>query len=200
MSPELKTKPNKEQYRIAPAKFNTWLFMLASCMLFAALLSAYIVHKPDAEAKQTWTQFDLPIYFTWSAITAVLSSITIFLAWRSAKRDELAMNKTMLGATLVLGLLFVCLQYLGWHQLVQQGLPFVNSKPEDISASYVWVITVIHALHVLGGIILISVALVQALQFKIHKKQMTLMAVTHTYWHFVGLLWIYLFLFLYFAR
>jgi cytochrome c oxidase subunit 3 len=100
----------------------------------------------------------------------------------------------------MLGLIFVYFQYMGWQSMVAQGLTFVNAKPEDISASYVWVITVIHALHVLGGIVLLGVTLVKALQFKVHKKQMTLMSVTHTYWHFVGLLWIYLFLFLYFAR
>ena len=48
--------------------------------------------------------------------------------------------------------------------------------------------------------ILLAVALLKSYQFRIHKKSMTLMSVTHTYWHFVGLLWIYLFLFLYFAR
>ena len=84
--------------------------------------------------------------------------------------------------------------------MVEQGLTFVNARPEDISASYVWVITFLHALHVLGGIVLLTVTLVQAFQLKVHKKRMTWMAVTHTYWHFVGLLWIYLFLFLYFAR
>lgn len=196
----LKTKKPAEQYRIAPAKFNIWLMMIASCMLFAALLSAYIVHKPDAQAKELWTSFELPIYFTYSLITVIISSVTVFLAWFAARKDELGLNKSMLALTLGLGILFCIFQYLGWKTLVSQGLTFVNSKPEDISASYVWVITVIHALHVLGGVILLSVALVQALRFRVHKKQMTLMSVTHTYWHFVGLLWIYLFLFLYFAR
>jgi cytochrome c oxidase subunit 3 len=140
------------------------------------------------------------MYFTWSAITAVVSSITIFIAFRAAKQDELQLNKIFISATLVLGILFTVFQGLGWQTMVEQGLTFVNARPEDISASYVWVITFLHALHVLGGIVLLTVTLVQAFQLKVHKKRMTLMAVTHTYWHFVGLLWIYLFLFLYFAR
>lgn len=200
MTSAIKSKKNKENYRIAPAKFNIWLFMIASSMLFAAFVSALIVHKPDAQAKSTWTQFELPVFFTWSAITAVISSVVIYLAWRSAKRDELGTNRAMIALSLLLGLVFVTFQYLGWRELVSQGLTFVNAKPEDISASYVWVITVIHALHVLGGIFLLAFALVRAFQYRIHKKEMTLMSVTHTYWHFVGLLWIYLFLFLYFAR
>lgn len=200
MTSALKSKNKDQEYKIAPAKFNIWLLMIASSMLFAAFVSAFIVHKPDAESKNLWTQFELPIFFTWSTITAILSSISIFFAWRAAKKDELETNKILIGVTLVLGIFFIGFQYMGWQALIAQNLTFVNAKPEDISASYVWVITLIHALHVLGGIVLLAVALVKALQLNIHKKQMTFMSVTHTYWHFVGLLWIYLFLFLYFAR
>jgi cytochrome c oxidase subunit III len=195
-----KMKEQNENYRIAPARFNLWLIMIASCMLFAAFVSAYIVHKPDAEAKQLWTQFELPIWFLYSAILSVLSSLTIFLAFRAAKKDELELNKGFLAVTLVLGITFCLSQYMGWKEMLNQGLAFVNAKPEDISASYVWVLTAIHAVHVLGGIILLTVTLVGAFRFKVHKKEMTLMSVAHTYWHFVGILWIYLYLFLYFAR
>jgi len=61
-------------------------------------------------------------------------------------------------------------------------------------------ITGVHVLHVLGGIILLGVALFKAFKLEIHKKNMTLMSIAHTYWHFVGLLWIFLYLFLYFAQ
>lgn len=193
-------KPKKESYRIEPAKLNTWLFMVASCMLFAAFISAYIVHKPDAQAKQLWTVFELPVYFLISTIIVTISSVTVYLAFKTAKHDELEKNKTWLGLTILLGLGFFVSQFLGWRQMVSMNLTFSNPKQEDISASYVWVITVFHALHVLGGIVLLAVTLARSFAFKVHKKQMTLMAVTHTYWHFVGLLWIYLYLFLYFAR
>lgn len=193
-------KQKKENYRVAPSKLNIWLFMIASCMFFAAFVSAYIVQRPDSEQKMAWTVFDLPIFFLFSAITAVISSITIYMAWKSARQDDLVKNKSFLWATLLLGILFCTFQYLGWRQMVSVGLTLVNSRPEDISASYVWVITIFHALHVVGGLILLSVTLGRAYRFKVHKKEMTLMGVTHTYWHFVGLLWIYLYLFLYFAR
>lgn len=190
----------KEKYRIEPAKLNIWLFMLASSMLFAAFVSAFIVHQPDAMAKETWTIFELPVYFMYSVVTVIISSVTMFFAWRAAKNDELSLSKFMTLATLGLGILFGYFQFMGWQQMVSMGLTFVNAKPEDISASYVWVITALHALHVFGGIVLLAVLFIRALQYKVHKKQMTLMSVTHTYWHFVGLLWIYLYLFLYFAR
>ena len=89
---------------------------------------------------------------------------------------------------------------MGWNQLVSLGLTFVNSRPEDISASYVYVITALHVVHVLGGIVLLSICWIQSLRLNVHKKNLTLMSITHTYWHFVGLLWILLYLFLYFAK
>lgn len=185
---------------VAPAKLNIWLFMLASSMLFAALVSAFIVHQPDAKAKATWTLFNLPIYFLFSLIISVASSITMFLAFKNAKNDELGKNRFYLIATLGLGLLFCVSQYLGWKELISMKLTFVNPRPEDISASYVWMITAVHVVHVLGGIILLGVGIFKSFKLEIHKKQLTFMSVTHTYWHFVGLLWFILYLFLYFAR
>ncbi|MFM8995027.1 MAG: heme-copper oxidase subunit III, partial [Bacteroidota bacterium] len=181
-------------------KLNLWLFMLASCMLFAAFVSAYIVARPDAEAKQLWTSFDLPVYFFYSLLISILSSVSIQMATVAAKKDELSRNKVLIAVTLVLSVLFCYSQYLGWSRLVMQDLTFVNSRPEHISASYVWVITVLHFIHILGGIVLLVIAQVKSLRLEIHKKQITFMSITNTYWHFVGLLWFILYLFLYFAR
>jgi len=61
-------------------------------------------------------------------------------------------------------------------------------------------ITVVHVVHVLGGIVLLTVGIFKSFKLEIHKKQLTFMSVTNTYWHFVGLLWFILYLFLYFAR
>ena len=185
---------------IPPAKFTLWLFMLASAMLFAAFVSAFVVHMPDGEAKKMWTSFDLPIYFFYSLIIAILCSVTIQMATNAAKQDELNKNKWMIVVTLVLSALFTLSQYLGWKQLVNMDLTFVNRRPEDISASYVWVITVLHFIHILAGIILLLVALFKSIKLEIHKKQITFMSITSTYWHFVGFLWFILYLFLYFAR
>ena len=199
MNTKIASKKQKENYRIEPMRFNLVLMIIASCMLFAAFVSAYIVHMPDATAKNTWTQFELPAQFMFSALVAVISSITIYLAYRSAKNDELVANRAYLSATWILGVLFCVLQYLGWQNMTSRGLMFVNADPEDISASYVYVISFVHVLHVLGGMILLTVTLTKAFRFQVHKKELTLMKVSHTYWHFVGLLWIYLYLFLYFA-
>ncbi len=194
------TKYKDPKPAVVPAKLNLWLFMLASSMLFAAMVSAFIVHRPDAEGRGAWTAFDLPIFFLYSTVIVVLSSVTAFYAYKSAKNDELSQNKSWLLATTILGTLFCVSQYLGWNQMVRLELTFVNARPEDISASYVWVITVLHFIHILGGIGLLIATWIQAIRLNVHKKSMTLMSITHTYWHFVGLLWIFLYLFLYFAQ
>jgi len=185
---------------VAPSKFNLWLFMLASSMLFAAVVSAFIVHRPDAEQKNAWTVFDLPVFFMYSLIIVLISSVTIQYAFKMAKKDEISANRWLLGATWILGILFCVSQFYGWKQLVSLDLTFVNSRPEDISASYVYVITALHVLHVLGGIVLLSISWVQSIKLNVHKKNLTLMSITNTYWHFVGILWILLYLFLYFAK
>lgn len=192
--------PKDQAPAIAPSKLNLWLFMLASSMLFAAVISAFIVHRPDAEQKSAWTVFDLPVYFFYSLIIVILSSLTIQYAYNMAKKDELSSNRWLIGTTWILGILFCLSQFLGWRQLISLDLTFVNSRPEDISASYVYVITALHVVHVLGGIVLLSINWVQAMKFNVHKKSLTLMSITNTYWHFVGLLWILLYLFLYFAK
>ena len=197
----MNTKRVKDpEFAVPPLKLNLWLLMVGSLMLFAAFLSAFIVHKPDAEMKQTWTSFDLPIYFFYSVLIVIASSVTIYYAYQMAKKDELSANKWLIFATLILGILFCWSQYMGWKQLVALDLTFVNARPEDISASYVYVISALHVLHVVGGIILLSVSWIQSIKLNVHKKNLNLMSITHTYWHFVGILWIFLYLFLYFAK
>lgn len=156
---------------IAPFKMNLWLFMLASSMLFAAFVSAYIVARPDAEAKQLWTSFDLPIYFFLLIDHKHTEFSNCANGDSSSKKDELARNKGLIAVTLVLSVLFCYSQYLGWSRMVMQDLTFVNARPEHISASYVWVITVLHFIHILGGIILLAVAQVKSFRLEIHKNK-----------------------------
>ena len=72
-----KKYPKDPAFAVAPSKFNMWLFMLASSMLFAAVVSAFIVHHPDAEKKDAWTAFDLPIYFLYSILLVVVGAASV---------------------------------------------------------------------------------------------------------------------------
>lgn len=194
-----KNNNSKSHTRMEPVKLNLIIFMGSSFMLFAAFVSAYIVAKPDGIKADNWTEFDLPRNFLFSTIAVVISSITIFLAYKAAKQDEIKRNQMLIWATLFLGLAFTVFQYLGWKEMIAQKLYFVNENSGDISASYVYVITFFHWLHLFGGLVALFILGLKSRALQVHKKNMKFMSVLHTYWHFVGLLWIYLYLFLYFA-
>ena len=165
-------------------------------MLFSGLTSAYIVRKGDGN----WFDFELPPIFMYSTIIVLLSSVTMIWAFRAAKRDNITGIKIGLAATIILGIAFVISQYVGWLTLSDQGLHFVNPKYGDkVSASFLIAIAAIHLVHILAGIVYLIVMFINAFRFKIHKKNTLQISMCNTYWHFVGFLWVYLYMFLYFA-
>lgn len=183
--------------RVNPKLFIVWLLILASFMLFAGLTSGFIVRK----AEGNWFDFRLPIWFLISTITIVVSSVSMWWAMRSARQDEIRYVQLGIGVTLILGVLFGVFQFLGWQDMVREGLFF--SDPKDgtkVSASFVYAMSGLHLLHIVGGLIFLIVVFVKALQSNVHKKSLLTIKMCNTYWHFLGLLWVYLYLFLYFAR
>ncbi|MDG1045793.1 MAG: cytochrome c oxidase subunit 3 [Bacteroidia bacterium] len=182
--------------RVNPKKFSLWLLLLGILMLFSGLTSAYIVRKGDGN----WFDFELPPIFMYSTIIVLMSSVTMIWAFRAAKRDNITGIKIGLAATIILGIAFVISQYMGWLTLSDQGLHFVNPKYGDkVSASFLIAIAAIHLAHILAGIVYLIVMFINAFRFKIHKKNTLQISMCNTYWHFVGFLWVYLYMFLYFA-
>jgi cytochrome c oxidase subunit 3 len=190
------TQLQEHKGRVNPKKFSLWLLLLGILMLFSGLTSAYIVRKGDGN----WFDFELPPIFMYSTIIVLLSSVTMIWAFRAAKRDNITGIKIGLAATIILGIAFVISQYVGWLTLSDQGLHFVNPKYGDkVSASFLIAIAAIHLVHILAGIVYLIVMLINAFRFKIHKKNTLQISMCNTYWHFVGFLWVYLYMFLYFA-
>jgi cytochrome c oxidase subunit 3 len=181
---------------VHPTKFSLWLLCLGILMLFAGLTSAYIVRRGDGN----WFDFALPIEFLYSTILVLLSSVTMIYAFRSAKNDNLQGVNIGLFATILLGIGFIISQYMGWSAMEQNDLHFVDPKNGDkVSASFLIAIAAVHLLHIVAGILFLITVLIKALQSKVHKKNILSIDMCNTYWHFVGLLWVYLYLFLYFA-
>ncbi|MES2380489.1 MAG: cytochrome c oxidase subunit 3 [Bacteroidota bacterium] len=174
---------------VEPKKFVLWLLLVSSIMLFAGFTSAYIVRRGEGE----WVVFDLPIMFMLSTGVIVLSSVFMQWAYIAAKKDEIGQTKIALTITFALGVLFAVMQYWGWGQMVYNGIYFGFANP---SGSFVYVISGVHILHVIIGLIYLLTILVQSFRFKIHRKALRGIAMCNTYWHFVGILWIYLFVFL----
>ncbi len=190
------TQLQEHTRRVNPKKFSLWLLLLGILMLFSGLTSAYIVRKGDGN----WFDFELPPIFMYSTVIVLLSSVTMIWAFRAAKRDNITGIKIGLAATIILGIAFVISQYVGWLTLSDQGLHFVNPKYGDkVSASFLIAIAAIHLVHILAGIVYLIVMFINAFRFKIHKKNTLQISMCNTYWHFVGFLWVYLYMFLYFA-
>jgi len=183
----------REEYTVHPLKFMMWVAIVAIVMLFAGLTSAYIVKKIDGKA---WLEFQLPSMFMVSTITVILSSITMWWSKLAAKRDEILKVKIGLIATLILALAFVGFQVWAAKQLVDNNVYWTGFS---VSASFVYALAAAHLVHIIGGIVFLGILLGKAFQYKVHKKNMLSISLCSTYWHFVGVLWIYLYFFMTYA-
>ena len=181
-----------------PNKFALYIGIGALVMLFAGLTSAYIIQHGD---RATWFSIRLPQVFQISTAMIVLSSLTIWIAMRSYKRNNLGTYRLWILTTLILGLGFCLTQYLGWQDMRGREI-FLNGHP---NGSFIYVITGIHVVHVLAGIIaLIYLVIFSLVKYKqnsdlaLDKAKSDRPAVVSNiavYWHFVDILWIYLFFF-----
>lgn len=171
-----------------PKKFAMWLFLVSVLMIFASLTSAFIVRQ----AEGNWLDFELPVYFSVSTIIIIISSFTIQYAYWSAKRDNFENVRWTLLATIILGIVFLLLQYMGWTELVDMGVYFVGNP----SGSFVYVISGLHGAHIISAILYVGIVFYNALKLNIHSKNLTQIEMCITFWHFLGGLWLYLFIFL----
>lgn len=171
-----------------PKKFALWLFMVSIIMIFAALTSAYIVKQGEGN----WLEFDLPPIFWINSAVILASSVTMQIGYFAAKKDNLELVKIFTGITTVLGLAFLVLQFMAWEELVQMGIFFVGNP----SGSFLYVLTGMHGFHLITGVIYLLILLISTIRYKVHSKSMVQMEMCTTYWHFLGGLWIYLFMFL----
>ena len=171
-----------------PKKFALWLFIVTIIMLFAAFTSAYIVRQ----AEGNWLDFSLPTIFYWNTGILLLSSVTMQWAYNSAKRDDLKNIKTAISLTIILGICFLISQIFGWGMLVDAGVFFVGNP----SGSFMYIFTGLHGVHLISGIFFIIMVLIATVKYNVHSKNILLIEMCNTYWHFLNALWVYLFIFL----
>lgn len=182
----------EQRKRIHPHKFTLWVGVASIVMMFAGLTSAYIVKRNQAN----WVTFDLPAMFWYSTAIIVLSSITLYLSQNAFKKREMSRYRKLVVATLLLGILFVVMQVIGFNQLWVRGMTLTK----NVSFSFLYVILGLHALHVIGGIVALVVLFAKAFSSKIRNYNIVPLEVISTYWHFVDVLWIYLLVFLLLIR
>jgi cytochrome c oxidase subunit 3 len=178
----------KKPISMHPKKFAMWLFISSVAMLFAAFTSAYIVRQ----AEGNWLYFDLPNLFYITSGIILLSSFTLQWAYWEAKKDNLNRVKLLVGITSVLGITFLVGQVMAWSELVDHSVYLVGNP----SGSFIYILTGLHGAHLISGIVFLLIVLNSTFKFKIHSKNLAQMEMCLTYWHFLGGLWLYLFVFL----
>ena len=182
----------EQQKRLHPHKFTMWVAIASILMMFGGLTSAYIVKRNQAN----WQTFELPIAFWYSTAIVLASSLTMLLALRSFKERQMSRYRMLLAATMVLGVIFIALQILGFQQLWGKGLTLQG----NVSYSFLYIIVGLHAVHVLGGVIALVVMSLLAFSGKKRVYTSVPLEVMSTYWHFVDILWLYLLVFLLLIR
>jgi len=183
---------------VHPQLFGLWLAIGSIVMAFAGLTSAYIVKKGAG----FWVEFNLPSFFLYSTFVVIASSIFMQLAFNFYKKMKINLALWSLLATFLLGTLFLVLQFKGWSQMTEGGI-FLNGNP---SGSFVYLISGLHFAHIVGGLVAMFVLMtksawrnrkpVKKLLDEINPDRHIGIKLMTTYWHFVGILWIYLYLFL----
>ncbi|MCC6754425.1 MAG: cytochrome c oxidase subunit 3 [Saprospiraceae bacterium] len=171
-------------------RFALWIGMGAIVMMFAALTSAYIVRK----AAGNWYEFKLPVQFFYSTIAILISSYFTERACKAYKRSD---RKGYLASALVVILLggaFIVSQLLGWRSLTSSGV----TLDLNVSGSFLYALSGLHLVHVLGGMAVFCAGwlVVSDSRFRFTQKGWVRLDLARQYWHFIGLLWIYLLVFL----
>ena len=189
----------KTEYKLRSARSYKLLLlfaMISMTMMFAGITSAFVVSKSRAD----WLKdFQLPNAFYWSTLLIIFSSFTFHMAKKAIKSDDNNTTTKFLLVTLASGIGFVVLQFVGFGQIVENGYYFTGAA-SSITTTFLYIVTVVHLLHLAGGIISLLIIIYNHFKQKYNSTQTLGIELGAMYWHFLDILWVYLFLFLYFFK
>ena len=170
--------------------------MISMTMMFAGLTSAFVVSK----SRRDWlSNFEIPAAFFYSLIAIVLCSATIHFAKKAIQKNDRKTTSVLLLATLGLGTFFVFSQLHGFQVFFQNGLVPVGPSSK-ITITFFYVIVMVHLAHLAGGIISLLVIIYNHFKQRYTASNYIGIELGAMYWHFLDLLWIYLFCFIYFFK
>ncbi len=171
-----------------------WFGIISLCMTFAGLTSAYIV---SMERKDWLEDYEFPQSLIISTVIIIISSITIQIAKSAIIKNNRQFGTLFLATTLVLGLAFVGYQYQGlFTELTSQGY-FMTGESSNITTTFLFLIVAVHIAHVIAGMIALSTVVMNHIRSKYSKEDHLGLTLGVTFWHFLGVLWIFLFILLY---
>lgn len=190
------TKGTEEEKIQRSKKMMLWFAIISMGMMFAGITSGYIVsrNRPD------WiSDFELPTSFLWSTLIIILSSVTLYFVKPLIIKEKRTNATLLMFVTLLLGAAFIGLQFVGFQQILAEGYYFTGSA-SSITTTFVYLIVIAHIVHVAAGLIVLLVLIYNHFKQRYKAGQMLGLELGATFWHFVDVLWIILFLFLYFIR
>jgi cytochrome c oxidase subunit III len=183
--------------RREPFKFMMGVSIVGIVLLFVSLSLLYLLRKSGAD----WHTFKLPAIFWLSTAIILASSSSLYKAIQAFKKDKFATYKWLTGLTLLLGISFIITQIIGWKQLFDTGI----TMHSNVAGAFLYTLSGLHILHILGGIIYLGVTFSSALKrvtyidsfvYSVNPPNQLKLQLAAIYWHFVDALWIYLFVFL----
>ena len=176
-------------------KMMLWFAMISMTMMFAGLTSAYVVSK----ARPDWLDnFTLPAAFQFSTLVILISGISFWLAFKNLKLGNSQSVTRYTLITLLLAVIFAFSQWIGFSNVVADGYYFTGSE-STVTTSFLYVLVLTHFAHLIGGIVILIIVLFRHLKGDYLDAPLGFV-LAHTFWHFLGFLWLYLFVFLYFLR
>ena len=181
----------EDRVYLGAKKFNMWIFIFTSFMLFAAFSSGFIVYSGG---KGHGLDVILPRAFMYSTGVIIISSLTLYIASNAAKALQFARQRLFLWITLGLGIAFFAIQIYAWYVLsYQMGVYFVNP---NASRSFIYIFSGIHLLHIVAALILLLNTIVTSYKNSSQVKNLYKMEMTSIFWHFLDIVWIYIYVFL----
>lgn len=175
-------------------KMLLWFAMISMFMMFAGLTSAYVVStsRPD-----WFSDFKLPSAFLVSTIVILVSSLTFHMAKVTMKKNDRSGTTMWLLTTLALGIVFVISQFYGFGQVIESGYYFTGPE-SNVTTSFVYIAAIVHIAHLFAGLIVLLVVIYNHFKQKYSSSQTLGIELGAMFWHFLDILWVYLFLFFYF--
>ena len=172
-------------------KMMLWVGMISMAMTFAGLTSAYVVSSSRAD----WlSQFKIPGSFTISTLLILISSLSFYLAKKSLLSKNIKATKILILTTFMLALLFVYFQFKGFADIIAQGYYFTGAE-SSITTSFLYVLVLLHLAHLFAGIIVLLVVYFRLVRGSYSGSNTLGFELAHLFWHFLDILWIYLYLF-----
>ncbi|MDB9782095.1 cytochrome c oxidase subunit 3 [Winogradskyella sp.] len=190
------TQGTQQEKRTRSKKMMLWFGIGSLIMSFAGLTSAFIV----SSKREDWlTEFQLPNAFLISVVVIILSSFTFILAKKALKSNNRQMVSLWLVVTLILGFGFIYNQFAGFGQIITEGYNFTGPT-SNVTISFIYLIAMLHIAHVVAGLISLIVVIYNHFKQKYNSNNMLGLELAANFWHFIDILWVALFLFLYFFR